>query len=92
MAREMLDIESRITEGIREIEGGDITLTVKELSFGYLDNNDVLHDICFELSPGERLGIMDETGCGKTTLAKLLTAQCFNGGRSQGLRPGFLEW
>ncbi|MEG2290505.1 MAG: ABC transporter ATP-binding protein [Clostridium sp.] len=69
---EMLDIESGIAEGIREIDGKDITLTVKALSFGYSENNDVLHDISFQLKRGERLGIMGETGSGKTTLAKLL--------------------
>lgn len=70
--KEMLDIESVIAEGTCEIKGRDITLRVKDLSFGYSDNNDVLHDICFELKPGERLGVMGETGSGKTTLAKLL--------------------
>lgn len=70
--KDMLDIESGIAEGMREINSKNITLTVKNLSFGYFENNDVLHGICFELKRGERLGIMGETGCGKTTLAKLL--------------------
>ncbi|MCM1989011.1 ABC transporter ATP-binding protein [Oceanirhabdus seepicola] len=70
--REMLDIESSIAEGTREIDDRDITLTVRDLSFGYFENNDVINDICFELKPGERLGVMGETGSGKTTLAKLL--------------------
>ncbi|MGH4122752.1 MAG: ABC transporter ATP-binding protein [Clostridium sp.] len=70
--KEMLDIESGIAEGSRETSGRDITLTVKDLSFGYSEDNDVLHDICFELKRGERLGVMGETGSGKTTLAKLL--------------------
>lgn len=70
--KEMLDIKSSIAEGTHETEGSDITLEVKALSFGYTEDNDVLHDISFELKPGERLGVMGETGCGKTTLAKLL--------------------
>lgn len=70
--KEMLDIEGSIAEGTYETEGRDITLEVKDLSFGYIEDNDVLHDISFKLKPGERLGIMGETGCGKTTLAKLL--------------------
>lgn len=70
--KEMLDIESSIAEGNREIEGKDVTLKVKDLSFGYAEGDDVLHNISFELKPGERLGVMGETGCGKTTLAKLL--------------------
>ncbi|MDF2672598.1 MAG: helicase [Clostridiales bacterium] len=70
--KEMLDIESSIAEGTYETEGREIMLEVKDLSFGYTENKDVLYDISFKLSPGERLGIMGETGCGKTTLAKLL--------------------
>jgi ATP-binding cassette, subfamily B, bacterial len=70
--KEMLDIESSIAEGTIGIEGRDITLTVNNLSFGYSGDNDVLHRISFQLKPGERLGIMGQTGCGKTTLAKLL--------------------
>lgn len=70
--KEMLDIESSITEGIKEIDRRDVTLEVKNLSFGYSEDNDVLHGISFELNPGDRLGIMGETGCGKTTLAKVL--------------------
>jgi ATP-binding cassette, subfamily B, bacterial len=70
--KEMLDIEGAIAEGNLETEGRDITLTVKNLSFGYSEDKDVLYGISFVLKPGERLGIMGETGSGKTTLAKLL--------------------
>lgn len=70
--KEMLDIESSIAEGIKEIDGRNVTLEVKNLTFGYSEHNDVLHGISFELRPGDRLGIMGETGCGKTTLAKVL--------------------
>ncbi len=71
--KEMLDIQSSIEEGSLEIGGRDLTLEVKNLSFGYSRDKDVLHNISFELKPGERLGIMGETGSGKTTLAKLLS-------------------
>lgn len=71
--KEMLDIESSIEEGSLEIEERSLTLEVKNLSFGYSEDNDVLHNINFQLNSGDRLGIMGETGCGKTTLAKLLS-------------------
>jgi len=70
--KDMLDMDSKLTEGSIEIEDKNISLTVKNLSFGYCENTDVLHDIFFELKSGERLGIMGETGSGKTTLAKIL--------------------
>lgn len=70
--KELLDIKSTIAEGVLDLESRDVTLSVKDLSFGYSKDNDVLHNISFELRAGERLGIMGETGCGKTTLAKVL--------------------
>lgn len=70
--KEMLDIESSITEGMLEVDSKDVTLTVKNLNFGYSKNSNVLNKISFELKPYERLGIMGETGCGKTTLAKII--------------------
>lgn len=70
--KEMLDIESSITEGMLEVDSRDVTLTVKNLNFGYSKNSNVLNKISFELKPSERLGIMGETGCGKTTLAKII--------------------
>ncbi|MDF2840086.1 MAG: transporter ATP-binding protein [Clostridia bacterium] len=74
--KEMLDIESSITEGTLETEGKNLTLRVKDLSFGYSEDKEVLHGISFELKPGERLGVMGETGSGKTTLAKLVARLC----------------
>ena len=70
--KEMLDIETNIAEGNIDIKLKDITLTVKDLYFKYTENDYVLNNISFELKSGERLGIMGETGCGKTTLAKVL--------------------
>lgn len=70
--KEMLDIESSIEEGTQEVDSRDVTLTVKNLNFGYSKDSNVLNKVSFELKPCERLGIMGETGCGKTTLAKII--------------------
>lgn len=70
--KEMLEIETKITEGECEIDSNSIKLSVEDLSFGYSKDKDVLSGISFELKSGERLGMMGETGCGKTTLAKLI--------------------
>ena len=44
----------------------------RNVSFGYTKDHPVLHDISFELPPGNRLGVVGPTGSGKTTLSTLL--------------------
>lgn len=65
-------METSIAEGNLEIESKEMKVTVKNLTFGYSEDKSILQDICLQLSPGERLGIMGESGCGKTTLVKVL--------------------
>src|SRR5262249_47759553 len=40
--------------------------------FAYKDDQPVLQDIAFEVPPGTRVGIVGQTGAGKTTLVSLL--------------------
>ncbi|MBW4654027.1 MAG: energy-coupling factor ABC transporter ATP-binding protein [Kaiparowitsia implicata GSE-PSE-MK54-09C] len=48
-------------------------LTVSNLCFGYPDQPDVLQSVNLEVKPGDRLGIIGNNGCGKTTLFLLLS-------------------
>ncbi len=48
-------------------------LTVSDLCFGYPDQPDVLQSVNLEVKPGDRLGIIGNNGCGKTTLFLLLS-------------------
>ena len=43
------------------------------VSFGYNSGTRVLHDVWYQLPPGQRLGVYGVTGAGKTTLISLLT-------------------
>lgn len=45
----------------------------KGVSFGYNDDNIVLHDISFKVEAGKSLAIVGATGSGKTTIVNLLT-------------------
>ena len=56
-------------------------ITFKEVSFSYKPEKQVLHNISFEIKPGDRVGIMGSTGAGKTSLISLLLRfyDCNNG-------------
>lgn len=55
-----------VPEGVGE-------LCVEHMSFRYQeDSEEILHDICLKVRPGERVAIVGYNGAGKTTLIKLL--------------------
>ena len=43
-----------------------------DVTFGYSKNKSVLHNVSFEVNPGEKLALVGESGEGKTTLTSLL--------------------
>ena len=47
-------------------------LSVKDLSFAYEKSAPVLKDVCMHAEKGEIIGIVGESGCGKSTFLKLL--------------------
>lgn len=50
---------------------GDIKLS--EVRFGYLEEEEVLHGISFEVKAGETIAIVGATGAGKSTIVNLLS-------------------
>jgi ATP-binding cassette subfamily B multidrug efflux pump len=57
-------------ESPEKIEGA---ITLDQVSFTYPDSGVVaLKDVSFTLRPGEKLGVIGKTGCGKSTLSHLL--------------------
>jgi len=57
-------------------------LKVKNLEFSYNNNNKVLNDVSFDLYKGETLGLIGESGSGKSTIAKsILNLNDFNKGQ-----------
>ena len=47
-------------------------IEVNNLSFSYVEGQEVLHDINFKISAGENVAIVGKSGCGKSTLVRLL--------------------
>lgn len=69
---ELLQCSPAITDGDFEGETrlkGKVEF--KNVSFGY-GKTDILKNISFTVNPGETIGILGETGCGKTSLVQLI--------------------
>ena len=70
---EILDYEPTITDGdVSESSGAKGEVEFRNVSFRYGDGGYVLKDISFKASPGETVAIIGSTGCGKTSLVKLI--------------------
>ena len=49
-----------------------VDILVKNLSFSYSNNKNVLKDISFEIKAGEKVAIIGASGSGKTTLSQII--------------------
>src|SRR5207249_7751251 len=54
------------------LPAGRMSVEFDHVSFSYDQQENVLHDVSFQLQPGKVLGVLGRTGSGKTTLARLL--------------------
>ncbi len=74
-AERLNDILDIPTEGNDYIEDKQLSfesIKISNVDFRYGNRELILKNISFEIKKGERIAIVGESGCGKTTLAKLL--------------------
>ncbi len=50
----------------------DVILSVKDLSFSYDEDRQILNDISFDVKKGEMISLVGKNGAGKSTLASLI--------------------
>jgi len=70
----IMDTPSEVTdhEKAREIEGIRGRIEVQDVSFAYTEGETVLRNIDLTVEPGEMVGLVGQTGSGKSTLVSLI--------------------
>ncbi|MDY7034576.1 MAG: ABC transporter ATP-binding protein [Thermodesulfobacteriota bacterium] len=71
---EFMDHREEILEPAKPVRPPQVTghLQFKDVSFAYSKDHPVLHDVSFEVKPGEMVAVVGATGAGKTTIVKLI--------------------
>ncbi len=81
LLEKMHDIDSLVDEATLEFDfnfketPAKVLLDVKNLSFGYSEDNILFRDITFSLKKGETLGIIGKNGKGKSTLLNTIAGE-----------------
>lgn len=70
---ELQNIEKEKYES-KEIKQQDVGVKVRNLTFGYIEKENVLENISLDIKAGEFVAIIGESGIGKTTLIRLMMA------------------
>ena len=73
-AEGLMDVVSTAGKGTKELDASKpIAVSMKNVSFTYQGNNEEsVKDFSIDIKPGETIGIIGSTGCGKSTAASLI--------------------
>jgi ATP-binding cassette subfamily B protein len=70
---ELSSTKSSLEDGlVSAMPTGPLSLSFDDVSFSYIEEEQVLEDLSFTMSPGRVVGVLGRTGSGKTTLARLV--------------------
>ena len=73
MARPIMETEPEVSEGKRVIDKLNGAIELNNVSFRYTDDMPlVLDDLTLKIRPGQYVAIVGGTGCGKSTLMRIL--------------------
>jgi ABC-type multidrug transport system fused ATPase/permease subunit len=74
--REVLDVPPTIVDPPRPTvlrSSGPVAIELRGVHFAYRDEQTVLNGLNLEIGPGEKVALVGSSGCGKSTVARLLT-------------------
>ena len=73
-AEGLMDIDSTANNGTETVDGSvPLSVSMRNVSFTYQGNNEEsVKDFSIDIRPGETVGILGSTGCGKSTAAALM--------------------
>ena len=88
-AEGLMDVVSTAGNGTKELAGSKpVAVTMRSVSFTYPGNNEEsVKDFSINIKPGETIGIIGSTGCGKSTAASLI-AGIYDAGEGEVLLDG----
>ncbi|WP_455757153.1 ABC transporter ATP-binding protein [Sulfurimonas sp.] len=60
--------------GTKQLQGDELTIELRDLSFAYANNKEILKNISLDINAGCKIALIGASGSGKTTLAQVISS------------------